>query len=246
VFGTLPLSGALVVVSAASYSDNDTVAADSVAAAFGKDFSGTSGAAEPASSALMLGDTSVRLIDSAGLDHEARLLSLSAGQVNFNVPSNIPIGKAQVSLVRGEQTIASGDVIVTAVAPGLFAADGSGIGPAAANAIRVRGSTRTSEPVARFESGRWSTVPIDLGPNTDQVVLVLYGTGIRARSRPSAVTATIGKIRCDVLYAGPSPGFVGVDQINVLLEKSLSGLGELDLELIVDGRTANTLRVNIK
>ncbi|MGH9800448.1 MAG: hypothetical protein ACRD82_08805 [Blastocatellia bacterium] len=49
-----------------------------------------------------------------------------------------------------------------------------------------------------------------------------------------------------VQYAGPQGGFVGLDQANILLPKSLAGRGEVDVVLIVNGKTANTLRLNIK
>jgi len=37
-----------------------------------------------------------------------------------------------------------------------------------------------------------------------------------------------------------------VDQINVELTRTLAGKGEVDLEVMVDGKVANKTRVNIK
>ncbi len=91
--------------------------------------------------------------------------------------------------------------------------------------------------------------PIDLGPPGEVVVLRLYGTGIRNRSSLSAVTMTIGGMSAEVQYAGAQTDFVGfdgLDQINVRVPRSLIGRGEVDLVLRVDGKTANTVRVNIK
>jgi uncharacterized protein (TIGR03437 family) len=48
------------------------------------------------------------------------------------------------------------------------------------------------------------------------------------------------------LYAGETPGFVGLDQLNVRLSRSLIGRGEVDVVLTVNGRTANIVRVNIR
>ncbi len=39
--------------------------------------------------------------------------------------------------------------------------------------------------------GSCFAVPLDLGSETDQVVLVLFGTGLRGRSDLSAVSATV-------------------------------------------------------
>jgi len=39
---------------------------------------------------------------------------------------------------------------------------------------------------------------------------------------------------------------VGLDQVNVLIPRSLIGRGEVDVVLTVDGKPANTVRVAIK
>jgi uncharacterized protein (TIGR03437 family) len=49
-----------------------------------------------------------------------------------------------------------------------------------------------------------------------------------------------------VEYAGAQAAYVGLDQINVRLPKSLVGRGEVNIELIVAGRTANPVRLQIK
>jgi hypothetical protein len=38
----------------------------------------------------------------------------------------------------------------------------------------------------------------------------------------------------------------GLDQVNIPLLSSLAGLGEVDLKLSVDGRSANPVRINIQ
>ena len=40
--------------------------------------------------------------------------------------------------------------------------------------------------------------------------------------------------------------YPGLDQINAALPRSLIGRGEMDLVLMVDGKTANTVKINIK
>ena len=93
---------------------------------------------------------------------------------------------------------------------------------------------------------RFVALPIDLGPATDTVYLILYGTGIRFRSALSAVTTSIGGTNAGVLYAGGDTGFVGLDQVNVLLPRSLAGRGEVDVVITADGKAANTVRIAIK
>ena len=94
--------------------------------------------------------------------------------------------------------------------------------------------------------GTWVTAPIDMGPATDQIILELYGTGIRGRSSLGAVSATIGGVSAIVDYAGGVDGYAGLDQVNLRVPRSLAGRGEVDIVLTADGKTANTVTVNFK
>lgn len=71
----------------------------------------------------------------------------------------------------------------------------------------------------------------------------LFGTGIRFHTGLAGVTAGIGGVTADVLTAGAQGDFVGLDQINLSIPRSLAGRGEVDLELTVDGVGANTVRL---
>ncbi|MCI0391789.1 MAG: hypothetical protein MOB07_23850, partial [Acidobacteria bacterium] len=71
--------------------------------------------------------------------------------------------------------------------------------------------------------------------------LILYGTGIRFRSSLGAVRSKIGGLDTEVVYAGLQGFFVGVDQVNIRLPRSLAGRGDVDIVLTVDGQTANTV-----
>ncbi|HZN11171.1 MAG TPA: hypothetical protein VFC61_05815, partial [Blastocatellia bacterium] len=88
--------------------------------------------------------------------------------------------------------------------------------------------------------------PIDLGPEGEQVFLVLFGTGLRFRSGLPAVGAQVGGMAAEVTFAGPQPQFVAVDQINLRLPHSLQGRGEVEVALTVDGQTANPVGVSIR
>jgi uncharacterized protein (TIGR03437 family) len=102
--------------------------------------------------------------------------------------------------------------------------------------------------VAQFDSatGRFVPLPIDLGPATDQVFVVLFGSGIRRVSAPSAATASIGGAPAEVLFAGAQGFFAGVDQVNARIPRSLIGRGEVEVVLTVDRKEANRVRIAIK
>jgi uncharacterized protein (TIGR03437 family) len=90
-----------------------------------------------------------------------------------------------------------------------------------------------------------TSVPIQLGVDTP-IYVTFYGTGIRNRSSLANVSATIHGISVPVQYAGPTPGFTGLDQVNVLLPLTLRGSGESNVVLTVDGQTSNTVTINVQ
>ena len=100
----------------------------------------------------------------------------------------------------------------------------------------------------RFDTtqSKFVAVPIDLGVATDQVFLILYGTGLRYRSALSNAAVKIGGTDAQVGFAGAQGSLVGLDQINALIPRSLIGRGEIDVALTVDGKPTNIVRVNIK
>ena len=114
---------------------------------------------------------------------------------------------------------------------------------------RLAGAQSTDVPVFSYNSAgkQYVSVPIDLGAATDQIYLSLYGTGLRGFSALSSFTVTIGGVSVPVSGAAAQSQYPGLDQVNVgPLPRTLAGKGESNLVLQVDGRTANTVTVNIK
>jgi uncharacterized protein (TIGR03437 family) len=235
-------------VSAASYSCQ-SLPADSINAAFGTDLALTTQAADKIPLPTVLGGTSVTVRDSSGVERPAPLFYVSPYQVNYLMPEGTAAGNASVKVTNQSGVSTSGAVAIGAVGPGLFTANANGQGAPAANAVRVKAdNSQIYEVVAEYDASqkKFVPVPIDLGPATEKVYLILYATGLRHRSTLSAVTVTIGGVSAEVSYAGPQGYYVGLDQVNVLIPRSLTGRGEVDAVLNVDGKTANTAKVNIK
>jgi uncharacterized protein (TIGR03437 family) len=234
-------------VSAASYSP--AVASDSIVAAFGADLATMTQAATTIPLPTSLAGTTVKVIDSLGTERLAPLFFISPAQVNYQIPPATATGTATVTITNGDGAISTGTAQIEPVAPGLFAANANGQGVAAALALRVKADgSQIYEPIAQFDpaQNKFVSVPIDLGPSTDTMFLILYGTGIRFRSSLTAVLASIGGANAQVEYVGPAPGFIGLDQVNVRLPRSLIGRGEVDLTLTVDGQPSNAVRINIR
>ena len=68
--------------------------------------------------------------------------------------------------------------------------------------------------------------------------LILYGTGVggATAANPSdangvaeAVTALIQGVPATVAYAGQTPPWAGLDQLNIIIPPELAGLGQLQV-----------------
>jgi uncharacterized protein (TIGR03437 family) len=197
---------------------------------------------------VTLAGTTVRVRDSAGVEQYAPLFFVSPSQINYQIPPGLAAGPALITITNNSGAIFTGSVQIVNAAPGLFTANASGQGLAAAVVLRIKADgAQVYEPVARFDSAqnRFVATPIDLSNPSDQVFLLLFGTGIRNRSSLASVSVKIGGVDAEALYAGAQGGFVGLDQVNARLPRSLSGRGEVDVVLTVDGKTANIVRIGI-
>jgi uncharacterized protein (TIGR03437 family) len=246
--GEVTINRQVMTVSAANY-DGSTVAEGAIVAAFGSKLATGAEAAATSPLPQALAGTSVKVKDSAGIERTGALFFVSPGQINFQIPPGTAPGKAELTITNAEGTISTGVLEIEKVTPGLFSADASGKGWGAAVVLRIRADGAQSyEPIVDYNTATRQFIPrpIDLGPASDQVYLVLFGTGIRNRTAVSAVKANVGGNEAPVLYAGEQSDFTGLDQINVRLPRSLAGRGDVEIKLMVDGRPANAVKAHIK
>jgi len=237
----------VTAVSAASYSGT-AVAPDSIVALFGVDLSTGTEAATTLPLPYFLAGSAVSISPGGIL----QLFFASPNQINALMPSS-PVNDIATLTVTGAPglgaPISIGTVRIEKVVPGLFSADASGRGLAAAVVLRVKADgSQVYEPVTRFDpaQNRIVAVPIDLSNPAEQIFLLLFGTGFRNNSGLAGVTAKIGGTTVETLFAGAQGGYAGLDQLNLRLPQSLAGRGTVDIALTVDGKTANTVQVNIK
>jgi len=239
---------AVASVSAASFL-GASLAAESIVAAFGTGLATNVGIANSIPLPTNLLGTSVRVKDRAGTERLAPLFFVAPTQINYQVPPGTSPGAAVVTVTSGDGGVSIGNVSIAAVAPGLFSANSSGQGVAAGVALRIKtDGSQVYEPISTYDSARnqFVPVPVDLGPEGEQVFLILFGTGFRANSGLSAVSLRIGGINAELLYAGPQGDFIGLDQVNVHLPRTLAGRGEVNLTMTADGVPANTVTISVK
>jgi len=240
--------GLLTVVSAANYRGQQ-MAVESIATIFGAAMATTTQIAMTTPLPTELAGTRVVIKDSAGVERAAPLFFISPNQINFQLPAGTATGTATVTVFSGFGSSSSGPLQLVNIYPGLFTADASGKGVAAAVVLRIKpDGTQIYETVADFDPVRSAFVPrpIELGPEGEQVFIALFGTGIRNRSSLSGISTQIGGTSADVTYAGSHDTFVGLDQINARLPRNLAGRGDVDVTVSVDGLFANIVKVSIK
>jgi uncharacterized protein (TIGR03437 family) len=238
------IAGAPVVSAAAP---SNAVAPDSLASIYGTNLAAATAQATTLPLPAVLGGAMLNLTDASGAQRAAGLVYASPAQINFVIPAGTSPGEATFAVANGSaaQTYTA---MVERVVPRLFSADGSGTGVAAATAILTQAADpRVQSPVPVFQctNSGCSAVPIHLGVDTP-IYVTFYGTGIRNRSSTSNVAIVIGSLSVPVLYAGPSPGFAGLDQVNVALPLNLRGSGELNVSLTADGQVSNVVKIAVE
>ena len=250
---TVMIASPLASTSAASYRANE-VARDSIVAAFGANLATGIEVARTNPLPTNLRGTSLSVRDSAGVSRLAPLFFVAPTQVNYLVPAGTATGLATVSLSSGDNKISLGTVTIVDVSPGIFTANATGAGVPSALVLRIKAdNTFAYESLSVFNqpTSQWQPAPIDLGPETDQLFLVIFGTGFAyrrgpANGTPANVTATLGGISGNVPFAGAQGGLIGVDQANIAIPRTLKGRGEIDVLMTVDGKATNTVRIVIR
>jgi uncharacterized protein (TIGR03437 family) len=196
---------------------------------------------------LTLGGVTLAVTDSTGTRLSAPLVYVSPGQINFVVPDGAAPGAATFTVANGATT-QTFTTPIASVVPRLFSMSGAGTGVAAATAILTQAANpllRSPVQVFQCTAAGCVSVPIKLGIDTP-IYVSFYGTGIRNRSALEKVSVTINGISVPVLYAGPTPNFSGLDQVDIALVLSLRGSGESNVVLTVDGQPSNVVTINVQ
>jgi len=234
---------AVAAVSAASFARDAALAPESIASLFGAGLAAATQSAARTPLPVLLAEASVSVTDSAGTDRWAPLFFASPGQINCQIPAGTATGTATVRVFRQGRVVARGQARIEPVAPALFTANADGKGAPAAVALRIAADgSQTQLPVFHCAAA-CTPAPIDLGAESDQVILLLFGTGIRGGR---SVSVRIGGLEAPVLGFAAQGQFAGLDQVNVRLPRELAGRGEADVVLTAHGNSANVVKVRVQ
>ena len=238
---TLPFGPPLAARLAASY--DPLTAADAIVSVFGEELAAETAAATTLPLPTELARASVRVTDANGVIRLCGLFYVSEGQVNFLLPAGAFPGVAKIEVLRDGQWVAGGQILIEDLAPGLFSANGTGEGVAAAVAQPfVNGVAQEATLVFDGTAPQGSREPEPIRLHADQqLYLLLFGTGMR---NGVEVTATVGGLPVGVLGPAPSSEFEGLDQLNLgPLPLELAGSGEVEIRVVIDGVAANVVTV---
>lgn len=244
-------------VSAAAYNSVLSVAPDSIVAAFGIGLANSTvvaSDADPNTPGVQLptelGGTTVEVNG-----RKAGLFFVSPNQINYVMPSATESGTANV-VVKAGATTYNGTAMVARVAPAIFAANASGKDVAAATIVRVRlDGSQSTEAVFQYSQPAQNFIakPINMGPDGELVVLVLFLSGVRYANDTNgdgnaneSIRVLIGGVEVPSLFAGRQPEFVGLDQVNAVIPRSLIGRGSVDVSVIATGFSAsNVVKIEV-
>jgi uncharacterized protein (TIGR03437 family) len=244
----LDFEPAATAASAASYA-RPPVSPDFIASIFGTNLAKELVVAPGGRFPMDLGGTSVTIKDAKGVDHPAPLYFVSPGQINLQIPGEVAQGPAVFTARNAEGVESRATVSIEAFAPSFYSMNADGRGVAAGYIQRVSASgAQTIEPVYRCTggAGTCSTLSTDLGSASDQLFLVLFGTGIRGRGSLTDVVVTVGGQRAEVVYAGPQPEYPGYDQLVARLPRTLAGAGVVNVIVRVGGVQANAVQIEVR
>jgi uncharacterized protein (TIGR03437 family) len=227
---------------------NNSVAQGSIFVIFGANMGPASlvqASSLPLGTSLPSSGTSVS-ITSGGQTFAAFMVYSSAGQVAAILPSNTPVGPANVTVTYNGQTSAAASINVVKTQFGLFTQNAQGNGPG----------------IAQVFSG--SAAPVFMGLTTPAHpgdTMVVVGTGLGgitgadnvapgAVSVGSNVIVTIGGVVASATYAGRAPQFPGEDQINFQLPAdvptgcyvpaSVTASGQVSQDIVLSIATAGS------
>lgn len=217
------------------FTEDTAAAPESIEAAYqpcGGGLANTALSGDPRNPPTVLGGTTVKVKDAAGMERLAPILSVSPQQVNYIVPPGTANGDATVTIVSGDGITSVATLPIQRLAPSVFLMrDGGGI--VAATLVRTRNGVQTAEPLVVQvdvfpQDGETVSFPITLGPESDQLTLVLAATGLRFRTSLASVKVSFWSsvdsttLEAPVEYAGVQGEYAGVDQLNVKLPRALA------------------------
>jgi uncharacterized protein (TIGR03437 family) len=238
-----PVISGGAVVNAASFASQAPLAPGSLITLFGAQLA--NGQAEASSLPLPM-DLAGSSISFAG--QSAPLLFANGGQINAMIPYGIAVNTPQQVVVSRSNSISvPQSVILSAAAPGIFTVNASGQGQGIIVGVQANGN----QPIAD------SSNPVKAGQ-----AIVIYCTGLGEVNPPVTtgaatpmsplsrtvvpITISIGGVPANVFFAGLTPGFVGLYQVNATVPAGVTPGSQVPVTLTGAGQTSAPVTIAVQ
>ena len=229
-----PITSPPGIVSAASF-ESGAMSPGELLVAFGVQLGfpgGLSARVENGRISKVLGKTAVTV---DGI--EAAVLFANDTQINFQVPFDLePTTSAAVQVLVSGLAGPPAELPTADVSPGIFVLPGGS--PALVNHAGQIGTLTQGEFGVLFAGGL-GRVQGQLETADVTPLNPLLRTQIPVR-------VFLDEIECDILFAGLTPGFVSLYQVNFLVPESLPRMGEYRLFIRQSGTDSRRLRVDVQ
>jgi uncharacterized protein (TIGR03437 family) len=218
-FAVAPSIAAGGIVNGASFTPS--VAPGSLISIFGTNFTGAT--------AVEINGTAVPV------------LAVTPGQINAQLAYETPVGTAAAVVVTPAGRSAAASFTVSPIACGVFAYAGSD------QAIAANQDNSLNSPVSPESPGRAIVLYMTGLGGVSPAVATGQGAPLDTLSSAIAtVHATVGGVPATVLFAGLTPGFIGLGQVNVLVPDGAPKGDSVPVILESSGQTSKAVNVSIR
>jgi uncharacterized protein (TIGR03437 family) len=234
-----PIVTAGGVEQAASAAAGVPIAPGSLISIYGANLADSSGSAGEVPYPVQLNGAQV-LLGSEALP----LLYTSAGQVNVQVPFDVPVNaQFQITVQRDSVLSVPESLVIAAAQPGIFTTNKMGTGQGAIvnlSNVLVDSNAPASpgDAVVIYCTGLGTVSPVVAAGVAAPALPLSYTT--------NTVTVTIGGQPAQVLFAGLAPTFAGLYQVNAVVPAGVAAGDAVTVVLQVAGQTSPAATIAVK
>ena len=166
------------------------------------------------------------------------LLYVSDGQVNVFIPYELAVNAPHQLVVQRANTISVPvPIAVFAAQPAILATAGNGAGQGHIYKIDASGAQTLADANSPAKAGDVLVIyTVGLGPVTPPLKSGDPAPFTQLEHINGTGAVTIGGVSAQVLFAGLTPGFSGLYQVNVLVPAGVAAGGQVPVTVSVDGR----------
>jgi adhesin/invasin len=238
-----PVVGTGGVVNAASYAAQAPLAPGTLISVFGSKLAQNQAGVTTLPLPMNLGGSSM-LIAGVG----APLLFSSDGQINALIPYGIQVNAGQqIVISRGSSLSVAQSLTMAAAAPGVFTTDGSGKGQGHIYVAHTDFTQTLADAGHPATAGDYIVIYCTgLGEVTPSVAVGTPAPFDHLTSTVNPVTVTIGGVAAEVQFAGLTPGFAGLYQVNAMVPDGVPPGAAVVLSIAEAGQLSSLVTMAVR